>query len=97
MVKPAMDEREILDRVTQIIRQALDNDRIVLTRSSEAGGIEGWDSIAHVHIFIAVEESFGIRFEIEELSDIPDVGALIDRIATKLSKKWDVPDEGRYP
>ncbi|MGH6981574.1 MAG: acyl carrier protein [Stellaceae bacterium] len=82
-----MDETEILARLAQIVRHTLDDNRIVLVRSSEAGTIEGWDSIAHVHIMIAVEENFGIRFEGNELSNMPNIGALIDSIAAKLAMK----------
>ena len=32
--------------------------------------IEGWDSIAHINLTVALEEEFGIQFE---LSDIPEL------------------------
>jgi acyl carrier protein len=79
----AMDETEILARLTQIVRDTLDDDGVTLARSTEASDVDNWDSVAHVRIMIAVEESFGIRFETDELSDMPNVGALIDRVAAK--------------
>ena len=80
-----MDEKTILERLTFIIRSTLDNDNIVLSRATTAADVEEWDSVAHVRIMVAVEQEFGIMFDTDELSDIENVGALIDLVQTKLA------------
>lgn len=82
-----MDDKQILQEITKIIREVLDHDDIILTRETEATDVEDWDSTAHIRIMVAIEEAFGIRFETDELSDIPNVGALIDIVSQKLAKK----------
>ncbi len=82
-----MTEQEILARLTRIIRNVLDNDDIILSGQVSANDIDHWDSVAHVRIMISIEEEWGIRFEIDELSSLPDVGTLIAIIEQKLSAK----------
>ena len=79
-----MTQSEILAQLTPIIREVLDNDSIVLRRETTAADVEDWDSVAHVRIMVAVEEEFGVRFDTDELSDIPNVGVLVDLVQRKL-------------
>jgi acyl carrier protein len=47
--------------------------------------VPGWDSLRHVRIIMAVEESFGIRFrtlEVIRLKNVGELQTLIDRKTT---------------
>lgn len=79
-----MTQSEILAQLTPIIREVLDNDSIELRRETTAADVEDWDSVAHVRIMVAVEEEFGVQFDTDELSDIPNVGVLVDLVQRKL-------------
>ena len=48
-------------------------------------GIDGWDSVAHVRIIVAIEARFAIRFEPDEYMDFQSVGELIDCLAKQLA------------
>jgi acyl carrier protein len=71
----------ILARLTDIVRDQLDEDDITLTHGTLASDVEGWDSLAHVRIVVAAEEAFGLRFETAEIASLKNVGALVDLIA----------------
>jgi acyl carrier protein len=45
--------------------------------------VEGWDSLAHVRIMIAVEEELGVRFDMSEITSLNDVGDLVRLIEAK--------------
>lgn len=78
-----MTDEALLAAITDVVRDELDNDEIVLTPDMEAGEVEGWDSLAHVRIMIAVEQHFGIRFATSEITALKDIGALVALVRSK--------------
>ncbi len=80
-----MTTDEIQDRVTDIFKDVLDNDSIVLSRETTANDIEEWDSLAHINLIVAIEREFKIRFELTELKPLQNVGDLLDMIQQKTS------------
>lgn len=68
--------------LTAIFRESLDNDSLTLTETTTAKDVEGWDSITHVLIVVAVEKKFRVKFtagEIQQLKNVGDLAALIRR------------------
>lgn len=79
-----MERQEILTQVTAVFMDTLDEDNITLTESSTADQVEGWDSLTHVQLVVAVEKKFKIRFAAKEIQSWKNVGELIDSISSKL-------------
>lgn len=75
---------EIREQLTELLQDLLDRDDLAITRETTAKDVEGWDSLTHVRIVVAVEQKFGIRFTTTEMTDLPNVGAMIDAIARKI-------------
>jgi acyl carrier protein len=68
--------------LTGIFRESLDNDSLVLTETTTAKDVDGWDSITHVLIVVAVEKKFRVKFtagEIQKLQNVGDLAALVQR------------------
>ncbi|MBS7457369.1 acyl carrier protein [Coralloluteibacterium stylophorae] len=80
-----MTHAEIMRTLEDIFRDVLDDDAIELTRATQAGDIDGWDSQAHVSLIVAAEMRFGVRFRTAELDGLHDVGAFADLIHQKLA------------
>jgi acyl carrier protein len=72
------------DQLCQIFRQVFDDDEIVLEASMTANDIDGWDSLSHVNLIVAVEAGFNIRFTQKELLTLKDVGDLLQTIGRKI-------------
>lgn len=79
-----MDDEEILRRVEEVVRDQLDDETITLTTATRADEVDGWDSLAHVRIMIAVEEGFGVRFQTSEITSLKNVGGLVDLVKSRL-------------
>ncbi len=80
-----MTSEEIKSEVAQIFRDVLDNDGIILHRETTAADVEGWDSLAHINLIVAIEKEFKIKFDLMELKPLQNVGELFDLIQRKIS------------
>lgn len=80
-----MTAAEILEQVTRIVAETVGLDDLALVPSMTAADVEGWDSLAHVQIIVAIERAFGLRFRTGEIATIKNVGELVERIGARMS------------
>jgi acyl carrier protein len=76
---------EIMEQTTEIFRDVLDNDDIVLEPSTTADDIEEWDSLSHIQLIVAIEKHFKIRFKTSEITSYKNIGEMCEGIQSKLS------------
>lgn len=81
-----MDTAMILEELQNIFRNVLDHPDLVLTRESNAKTVEDWDSFAHISIVRVVEKEFGVRFALNEVGELQNVGEMADLIQSKLAR-----------
>jgi acyl carrier protein len=74
----------IIEELIPIFRNVLDDDEIIITSSTTAQDIDGWDSLAHIRLIVAIEKYFGLRFTAAEIYDIENVGEMTDLILKHL-------------
>ena len=79
-----MERKEIFEKLTEIFRDVMDNNEIVLEETTCAEDIEEWDSLAHVQLIEKIESVFGITFSAKEMRSWDDVGEFVDTITEKL-------------
>lgn len=77
---------EILEEVNGIFKDVLENDNLVILRSSSAEEIDEWDSLTHIQLVVGVEKHFKIRFTSSEINKFKNVGEMCDAIGYKLQK-----------
>ena len=75
-----MTRQEILEQVTQIIRDEFEDDEIEVTFETTAADVEDWDSLAHISLIHEIEKNFDIKFTLGEIQDFKNVGEMIDSI-----------------
>ncbi len=68
---------DIYERLTPIFRDVFDSDHIIATPNLTAKNVEGWDSLGHVRLIVAIESEFGIRFATHEINGFKNVGELV--------------------
>jgi len=80
--------RDIRAELQEIFRQVFDDPTIVLRDDMTAADVEGWDSVTHIDLLIAVERALGIKFATAEMSRLKDadqnIGSFIRLIESKL-------------
>ena len=65
--------------LTEILLVAADSIGI----ETEQKDIKNWDSMQHINIMLALEQSFGVHFSPEEFTELNSVQAMVERIAEK--------------
>jgi acyl carrier protein len=77
----------ILEQLTVIFRDVLDNEKLQLSTTSSAQNVEDWDSLNHIQIVVAIEKHFRIKFTATEIQKWKTVGDMVTSIETKLPAK----------
>lgn len=78
-----MDRTHIHEKLTAIFRDVLDDDTLILSDTMTADDVDGWDSLSHVNLLVAVEKGFNIRMSTREVKNMRNVGDFIDLISQK--------------
>ena len=78
-----MQNEALLEQVQEIFRDVLDDEEIVLQDISTAEDVEGWDSLTHIQLIVAIEKHFRIKFTSKEILSWRNVGEMLDSIAAK--------------
>ena len=78
-------EQDIYQNLKTIFCDVFDDDSINPTPIMTANEVEGWDSLGHIRLVVAVEAKFGIKFTAMEINSWPNVGALVATINKKLA------------
>ena len=71
-----MDKQSIFDAVQEIFRDNFDDEELEITRDTCADDIEDWDSLEQINLLTAMEKKFAIKFKLEDVRGLKDVGDL---------------------
>lgn len=78
-----MERSEILKQVNDVFVDVLDNEGLVLNDNTTANDVDEWDSLTHIHLVVAIEKHFKIRFTSQEIQSWNNIGELVSCIASK--------------
>lgn len=74
---------DTLSRLQALFRDVLDQPNLTLTPRTNAESIEGYDSLAHINILTAVEQEFGVHFELQDILSLENAGDLVALVQRK--------------
>ena len=78
-----MTREAVFEKLNTIFRDNFDDDEICLTDATSAEDIEDWDSLEQINLVVAIQDAFGIKFNIEEGNAMKNVGEMADAILAK--------------
>lgn len=79
-----MERKEIFKKLTEIYREVLDNEEIVLEETTSANDIDEWDSLAQIMLLAEIQKTFSIRFKSADTIRWKNVGEMVDTIMTMI-------------
>jgi acyl carrier protein len=78
-----MSDSDLINRLTSVFRSVFGDETLTLSKATTAQDVEGWDSLMHINLIVAIERKFKIRFTTREITGLGNVGDLTDLIARK--------------
>ena len=78
-----MNKSDIMEKLTRIFRENFDDDSIELSEMSTWDDVEGWDSLEHIKLIVAIQDEFQLQFNIEEMESMKSVGDMVRVISEK--------------
>ncbi len=79
-----MSREEVYERLTQVFRNMFDDDAIVISDATTSDDIEDWDSLEHINLLVAVEQEFNVKFNMNEVTNMKNVGEMVDIIISRV-------------
>ena len=58
-----------------------------ITLNSSPDTVDGWDSLQHLNLILALEEEFGISFSESQMIEMLSVGLIVEIVAESLASK----------
>jgi len=81
-----MDKKMILRRLNAVFQEVFDDPSIHITPRTTSDDIEDWDSLEHITLISAVESEFRMRFKMNEVSTMKNVGEMVEIIAKRAKR-----------
>lgn len=75
-----MSRDEVFEKLNEVFQDVFDDDTITVTNATTADDIEEWDSLEHINLIAAVEQEFGIKFNMGQVVSMKNVGEMADII-----------------
>ena len=81
-----MTREQIMKELNDIFIANFDDEDIVLTDETTSADIEYWDSLEQINIIMACEKKWNLKFNIQEVNKMKNVGEMVDMILEKVSE-----------
>ena len=78
-----MTREEVLKAANEIFCDIFDDENIVITELTVADDIEDWDSLEHINLVLALEQRFDMRFNMDEVTGMKNVGDMVDIVMNR--------------
>lgn len=79
-----MEMESIRNQVQDIFRDILDLESLTLGDDTQASDVDGWDSLTHIQLIVAIEKEFKVKFSSKEILSWKNVGELLGSLQSKV-------------
>jgi len=83
VTSPLADSEPIFQKLNKIFREVFDDDNLVVKPQTSAADIPDWDSVNHIRLIVSIESEFRVRFAVNEIEELKDVGDLVKLLQVK--------------
>lgn len=75
---------EIYERLNSVFQDVFDDESITVDANTTSEDIEDWDSLEHINLIVAIENEFDIKFGMNEVTGMKNVGEMVKIINDKI-------------
>ena len=73
--------------LNQVFQRVFYNDGIAIFDAMTATDLEEWYSITHINLIMEIEDEFKLKFTVDDIVDLKNVGEMIRLIEGKLARR----------
>ena len=81
-----MTREQTFEKLNEVFRDVFDDDSICVTDTTTSDDIEDWDSLEHINLIAAVEQEFGMKFNMGQVVTMKNVGEMANIIISQISE-----------
>lgn len=79
-----MTREAVFEKLNEIFRNNFDDDDIVLIEETSSADIDDWDSLEQINLIVAIQDTFNVKFNIDEVNAMKNVGEMVNFILEKM-------------
>ena len=79
-----MKREDVFEKLNTIFRNNFDDESIMLTDDTSSSDIDDWDSLEQINLVVEIQDEFNIKFNIDEVNAMNNVGEMVDFIIQKI-------------
>ena len=79
--RSAVQEPDIIQRLREVMGAVFGVETESIGPDTTSTTIAEWDSVRHLQLMLALEEEFGVEFEMDELASLRSVAQLVERLS----------------
>ena len=76
-----MNKEEIMEKIIPVFRTVFEDENLEIDEKSNSDNVNGWDSLNHIYLVVAIEEQFNIKFIAEDIQSWDNVGDMAEYIS----------------
>ena len=69
--------------LVEVVAQVLNIEPTILNARSRPNNTEGWDSLRHIEVMLAIETAFNVRLTMMEMTTLRDLGDVGEALRKK--------------
>lgn len=71
---------KIYEILNGIFQDVFDDEELTVNAETNSDSIEDWDSLEHINLVVAIEKAFGMKFSMDEVTGMKNVGEMVEII-----------------
>lgn len=79
-----MTREEVYETLNGVFQDVFDDESITVNDETTSDDIDGWDSLEHINLIAAVEQEFGVKFNMGQVVSMKNVGEMVDIILSQI-------------
>ena len=79
-----MTREEVYETLNGVFQDVFDDESIEVHDETTSDDIEDWDSLEHINLVAAVEQEFGVKFNMGQVVSMKNVGEMVDIILSQI-------------
>ena len=79
-----MTREEVYETLNGVFQDVFDDESIEVHDETTSDDIEDWHSLEHINLIAAVEQEFGVKFNMGQVVSMKNVGEMVDIILSQI-------------